>query len=215
MRLALQNQMSEIESLLLKMGAEVEAMISMAISSLLNKNIEDAKKVIEMDKLVDKLEIDIENSSALLIATQNPLASDLRRVSSINRIITDLERMGDNCVNIAKITLEIGKDEFVKPLVDIPQMADIVKVMVRKSLDAYINEDIQLAKETAERDDVVDQLYERIYTDLLNIIADNGEVMSQVIHLLLVGRYLERIADHSTNICERVIFMVSGDRVTF
>lgn len=215
MRLALQNQMSEIEGLLLKMGAEVEAMISMSISSLLNKNIEDAKKVIEMDKLVDKLEIDIENSSALLIATQNPLASDLRRVSSINRIITDLERMGDNCVNIAKITLEIGKDEFVKPLVDIPQMADIVKVMVRKSLDAYINEDIQLAKETAERDDVVDQLYERIYTDLLNIIADNGEVMSQVIHLLLVGRYLERIADHSTNICERVIFMVSGDRVTF
>ncbi|MGB3367439.1 MAG: phosphate signaling complex protein PhoU [Acidaminobacteraceae bacterium] len=215
MRLALQEQMKEIEDMLLKMGAEVEEMLSLAITSLLDRDVETAKKVIKMDELVDTLEIDIENKTLILIATQNPLASDLRKISSIGKIITDLERIGDHCVNIAKVTCEIGGDEFVKPLKDIPQMASIVKTMIRKSLDSYIEEDVELAKQTAIKDDEVDFLYERVYTDLLNIIASNGTVMSQVIHLLLVGRYLERIADHSTNICERVIYMVSGERILF
>ena len=215
MRLALQEQMKEIENMLLKMSAEVEEMLSLAVSSLLSRDTEVASKVIEMDNLVDELEIEIENKTAVLIATQNPLASDLRKISSIGKIITDLERIGDNCVNIAKITIEMGDDDFVKPLRDIPKMAEIVKVMIRRSLDAYIKEDVELAKETALRDDAVDNLYERVYTDLLNIIATNGKVVSQVIHLLLIGRYLERIADHSTNICERVIFMVTGDRITY
>lgn len=215
MRLALERQMKEIEDMLLKMGAEVEEMLELAIASLLERDVEKAEKVIAMDDLVDDLEILIENKTSILIATQNPLASDLRKISSIGKIITDLERIGDHCVNIAKITLEIGEDDFVKPLKDIPEMAEIVKVMIRKSLDSYINEDVKLAKETAEKDDIVDRLYEEVYTDLLDIIATNGEVMSQVIHLLLVGRYLERVADHSTNICERVIFMVSGERVLF
>jgi len=215
MRLALQGQMKEIEDMLLKMGAEVEEMLSLAITSLLERDAETATKVIAMDELVDKLEIDIENKTLVLIATQNPLASDLRKISSIGKIITDLERIGDHCVNIAVVTCEIGGDEFVKPLKDIPQMAGIVKTMIRQSLDSYIEEDVELAKQTAIKDDEVDLLYERVYTDLLNIIASNGKVMSQVIHLLLVGRYLERIADHSTNICERVIYMVSGERMLF
>lgn len=215
MRLALEEQIKEIEDMLLKMGAEVEEMLNLAISSLLVRDVIVANKVIKMDKLVDELEIEIENKTSILIATQNPLASDLRRITSIGKIITDLERIGDNCVNIAKITIEIGEDEFVKPLKDIPLMAEIVKVMIRRSLDSYINEDVDLAKETALRDDDVDDLYERVYTDLLNIIAHNGKIISQVIHLLLVGRYLERIADHSTNICERVIFMVTGERLSY
>lgn len=215
MRLALQRQMKEIEDMLLKMGAMVEEMLDLSIASLLERDMEMAKNIINMDEQVDELEILIESKSSMILATQNPLASDLRKITSIGKIITDLERIGDHCVNIAKITLEIGSDEFVKELIDIPEMTKVAKVMIRKCLDSYIAEDIELAKNIAMKDDIVDKLYEDVYNDLLNIIAEKGEVKKQVIQLLLVGRYLERIADHSTNICERVIYMVSGERVIY
>lgn len=215
MRSRLEDEMKELEDLILKMGALVEKNIELSIRSLLDKDVKLAHNIVEQDKLIDKLENDIETKAVIMLATQSPLASDLRKVSSILKIITDLERMGDNAANIAKVTIEIGATPLIKPLVDIPIMAEIVRRMVKNSLDSFINLDKQLAYDTAMEDDKVDDLYSKIYTDLLTLINEDKNVMGQVVNLLLVGRFLERIADHSTNVCERVVYMLTGERVNF
>lgn len=215
MRSRLEDEMKELEELLLKMGAIVEKNIELSMRSLLTKDLKLAQNIIEQDKMVDRLENDIETKAVIMLATQSPLASDLRKVSSILKIITDLERMGDNAANIAKVTLEIGTTPLVKPLVDIPVMAEIARKMVKNSLDSFVNLDKTLAIETAKEDDLVDDLYKKIYTELLTMVNEDKNVMGQVINLLLVGRFLERIADHSTNVCERVIYMLTGERVSF
>lgn len=215
MRSRLEDEMKELEELLLKMGAIVEKNIELSMRSLLTKDLKLAQSIIEQDKMVDRLENDIETKAVIMLATQSPLASDLRKVSSILKIITDLERMGDNAANIAKVTLEIGTTPLVKPLVDIPVMAEIARKMVKNSLDSFVNLDKTLAIETAKEDDLVDDLYKKIYTELLTMVNEDKNVMGQVINLLLVGRFLERIADHSTNVCERVIYMLTGERVSF
>jgi phosphate transport system protein len=146
-----------------------------------------------------------------LIALQQPLAKDLRTIATVMKMITDLERMGDNAVNIAKITLEIGKEPLIKPLIDIPKMSIIVQKMVKLSLDAFLNEDIELAEEVAKMDQEVDDLYEKILNEIILLISEDRAIAAQATKLMFVGRYLERIADHATNICERIIYMVTGE----
>jgi len=212
MRITLDMRINELNEQLVKMGAEVEEAIANSILALKEQDVELAHKVIRMDENIDLHQQNIENQLIHIIATQNPVATDLRQMMSISNIITDLERMADHAVNISRSVLKISEEPYIKPLIDIPQMAKIVGTMVRKSLNAYITMDTALAKEVAMTDDIVDELYEMIYMELLYKLKDYPEQMTQIIQLLFVGRFLERIADHATNICERVIYMVDGVR---
>ena len=204
-------RIQDIKNDVLKMGDLVENLISIAVTSLREQNLEVANEVIEKDDEIDQLELEIEKECMMLLALQQPLAKDLRTIASALKIITDLERMADHAVNIAKVTLQIGKDPLIKPLVDIPKMADLALEMIKMSLDAFVNEDVELAEKAAARDEEVDNLYERILDDVLNLIIQNKEFAKQGTKLIFIGRYLERIADHSTNICERTIYMVTGE----
>jgi phosphate transport system protein len=192
------------------MGAMAEKILDMTIKALLEKDYELALEVIEFEKEIDRVELELEDKCVQLIALQQPIAKDLRRIIGIIKMIIDLERVGDYSENIAEIVIKIGKDKFIKPLVDIPKMAEISKKMIRLSLDSYVKEDAELAKEVFDMDDIVDDLYEKIYLELLTILSKDASVMDQVIDLLFIGRYLERIADHATNICENVNYIVKG-----
>ncbi len=215
MREKLDYEIQELDELLLKMSSQVEEIIEHTIKALTEQDLDLANRIIGMDNKIDNMEISIEKKSIELIALQNPLAKDLRRVSAILKIITDLERIGDNCVNIAKVIIDIGKTPYIKPLVDIPRMAEIVRNMMNESIDSFVKADAQLAIEVAKRDDKVDALYEVIYMDLLELMKKEDVEVKQIVNLLFIGRYLERIADHTTNICERIIYMTTGERMNF
>lgn len=204
-------KMSDVKHKVLEMGTLVKNTIETTVTALTTQDLNLARQVCENDSIINELEIKIEKECMMLLALQHPLATDLRTIASALKIITDLERMGDNAVNIAKILLEIGKEPFIKPLVDIPRMADITQEMIKLSLDSFVNEDVELAEKTARMDEEVDKLYEAIFNDILNIIIENKKFTEQGTQLMFIARYLERIADHSTNICERTIYMVSGE----
>lgn len=200
----------DIKQKVLKMGALVENIIDTAMIALKAQDLDLARKIGQMDDEIDQLDLEIEQECIMLLALQQPLAKDLRTIASVLKIITDLERMGDNAVNIAEVTLKIGNETIMKPLVDIPKMADITKEMIKMSLDAFVQENIDLAEKAAKRDEEVDSLYETVINDILNIITEKKEFTKQGTKLMFIGRYLERIADHSTNICERTIYMITG-----
>ncbi len=201
----------DVKQKVLTMGALVGNIIDTAVTALKTQDLELARDVLEKDDEIDQLELEIEKECMMLLALQQPLAKDLRTIASVLKIITDLERMGDNAVNIAEVILEIDEEPIIDSLKDIPKMADIAQKMLKMSLDAFVNEDIALAQKAAERDEDVDRLYEIVINDILNIIAEKRELTKQGTQLLFLGRYLERIADHSTNICERTIYMITGE----
>lgn len=204
-------QVMEVKHKVVRMGALVEDIIELAVTSLKNQDIEAAKKVYIDDDKIDALELEIETDCMKMLALQQPLAKDLRTVATALKIITDLERMGDNAVNIAKITLELGKEPLIKPLIDIPRMAQIAQDMVKLSLDAFVKEDIKLAEKVAAMDEEVDSIYLSIFDEIIELITKDNNKTRQGTKLLFIGRFLERIADHTTNICERVIYMVTGE----
>lgn len=205
------NQILEVKNKVLRMGLLVENIISLSVTALKNQDIEMAKRVYSEDDKIDDIELEIEQQCMMMLVLQQPLAKDLRTIATALKIITDLERMGDNAVNIAKIAIEIGKEPLIKPLIDIPKMANISQNMVKMSLEAFVNEDIELAEKIALMDEEVDDLYKATIDEVLNIITDNKNSAKQGTKLLFIGRYLERIADHTTNICERIIYMVTGE----
>ncbi|SHE76601.1 phosphate signaling complex protein PhoU [Caloramator proteoclasticus] len=213
MREHLDQQLTRLNHDLIKMGAMVETIIDKAVTSLKNQDLELAKEIYTEDDAIDEMELKIEKDCLNLIALQQPMAKDLRRIASALKIITDLERIGDHAVNIAKITLEIGNESLMKPLIDIPKMAEIAQNMIKLSLDAFVNQDIEIAKRAAEMDEEVDKLYDTVINEVFQYIQKDSKFLNQGIKLLFVGRYLERVADHTTNICERIIYMVTGERV--
>jgi len=215
MRKYFDNDMEKLKKMLFDMGILAEEIIDISINSLLKKDEKLANIAIKLDEKVDEMEYIIEGKCLELIALQQPMAKDLREISAILKIITDIERIGDHGVNIAKVTKSISKEEYIKPLVDIPKMADISKKMIRKSLESFVEKDVQLAKQVAKMDDIVDNIYEEIYLELLNKLTEDKKIMNQVINLLFIGRYIERIADHTTNICEKIIYMVDGKRTHY
>lgn len=205
---ALENLQREI----LRMGSLVEEAIFRAVDSLAKKDSFLAKEVIAGDQVIDQLELEIEDECLKLIATQQPMAGDLRRIGMAFKIITDLERMGDYAVDIARVTIRLEGQALIKPLVDIPKMAKLAQEMVRDCLDAYVRSDVELAASLKKKDDEIDYLYNCIFTELLEIMSRDPSTIPQATYLLFVGRYIERIADHATNIGERVIFLVTGCR---
>lgn len=213
MRKTFDSELRDLNLMMLDMGAKVEKVIKVSLEALLETDKEKAAMVKKLDNEVDRLEADIEQKCLELFLLQNPVASDLRFVGSVLKIITELERVGDYGVNIANVVIEMD-GPHIKPLVDIPRMANICQEMLGKSLDSFINRDEELARETAKRDDEVDGIYDEICAELLEKIEEDKTVIKKAIDLLFVGRYLERMGDHITNVCERVVYMCTGEVVS-
>jgi phosphate transport system protein len=205
----------ELESLrlaLLQMGTLVEQSIADAVQSLAKQDVGLAQKVMDGDDIIDQMEEDVEDKCILLIARQQPLARDLRIISTGLKLTTDLERMGDHAFDIAKIALKLADQQLIKPLTVISQMDQLARQMLKDSLDAYLKLDIELAERVCLADDKVDAMYSHVFRELLTYMMEDPRTISQATQLIFVGRYLERIADHSTNIAEWVIYLVTGQR---
>lgn len=197
---------------LLRMGALVEESIFKAVRALIDQDAGLAEQVLAGDDPIDEMEIEIETRSLRLIALQQPMAGDLRILGTALKAVTDLERMADHSVDIAKVVLRMRNQLLRRPLLDIPRMAHIVEGMVRDSLTAYIRRDVALAESLADRDDEVDRLYGVIFRELLGQMNSSPQAMEQATQLIMAAQNLERIADHATNIGEWVIYMVDGVR---
>lgn len=198
---------------LLEMGKLVEVAIIDAVSSLASQNLEQAKSVMDGDDDIDRMEVDIDDKCMVLIARQQPLARDLRIISTALKITTDLERIGDHAYDIANVTMRLASQPLIKPLIDLPRMADMAQKMLHDALDAYITLDISKAEQVCQDDDKVDDLYQQIFRELLTYMMEDPRTIGQATQLIFVGRYLERIADHATNIAEWVIYLVTGERL--
>lgn len=198
---------------LLNMGNAVAEAIDGAVIALAQQDNELARKVMENDDDIDRMEIEIEDKCMVLIARQQPLARDLRVIGTGLKITTDLERMGDHAYDIAKIALSLSDQPLIKPLVDIPRMARMAQKMLRDSLEAYITLDIGLAEQVCINDDEVDNIYSQVFRELLTYMMEDPKTITQATQLIFVARYLERIADHATNIAEWTIYLVTGQRL--
>ncbi|WMT39536.1 phosphate signaling complex protein PhoU [Paenibacillus sp. D2_2] len=204
--------LNELRELLQKMGAHVEHALVEAVTALKNLDSKRAKEIIDRDRELNQMEEQVMEIGSRLIVTQQPVAKDLRRILVAFRISSDLERMGDLAIDIAKVTVRLEGQTLIKPLVDIPRLAELVVVMIQESLKSYLDENTDLAYKMAKDDDEVDHLYSQTITELYKIIIDNPETLHQAMSLTLVGRYIERIADHATNIGESAVFLVTGHR---
>jgi phosphate transport system protein len=195
---------------LLKMGGLAERQIAEAIDSLVNRNTGQARETIARDVEVNRMDTEMDERCIRLLALHQPAASDLRFITTGLKITTDLERIGDNAVNICERAVELKKEPQLKPYIDIPRMAEIAQSMVKDSLDAFMRDDTTLAEEVIDRDDQVDQLNYQIYRELLSYMAEDPQTIPRATRILFVSKYLERIADHATNIAEMVVYMVKG-----
>ncbi|MCR4435478.1 MAG: phosphate signaling complex protein PhoU [Clostridiales bacterium] len=204
----------ELEDLhfeLIKMGSMVEESIDNTIAALKNQDVELARDIFRNEDIIDEMEKRIEKKCLNLIARQQPLAKDLRTISTALKIITDMERIADHSADIAEITIGMANEKYIKPLIDIPRMAELAKQMVKKSIDAYVKQDIALAREVCDSDDAVDDLFSKIVLELINIVKNDPQATEQVINFMFIAKYLERMGDHATNICEWVVYNVTGE----
>ena len=195
---------------LLMLGSMVEKALAKAVDALRRRDLESSREVIEQDDLIDRQTYDIEEKCINLIATQQPMAIDLRLVISLLHISVELERMGDYAEGIAKISIAMGDEPPLKPLIDIPRMADLATGMLRRSLDALVDRDVVAAAQVCNDDDQVDALYDQVYRELLTFMIEDPKSIRRATFLLWVAHDLERVADRATNIGERVIFLVTG-----
>lgn len=199
-----------IQDEVLVIGNMVNKAILLSVEALEKRDIDLAQQVVSDDKDTNRKRFEIEEKCIQLIATQQPMANDLRVIVAVLNIITELERIGDYAVGIAKITIMIGDEPPLKPLVDIPRMADQTADMLRRSLDAFISYNAEAAREISLEDDIVDNLYDKIFLELLAIMMEDPKSVTRATRLIWVAHDLERSADRVTNICERVIFVVTG-----
>jgi phosphate transport system protein len=206
-------QLQELKETLFKMASLVEMSIAKAVESLVNRDNKLANEVMQSDSNINELEILVDEQCLKLLALQQPMALDLRFLTSAMRINSDLERMGDHAVNIAERAKLLNEKEPLKPLIDIPRMAQIVQSMVKESLDSFVNGNISKARAVCARDDEVDQLDDQIYQELFTYMMNDSENIIRALHLILISKNLERIADLSTNIAEEVIFIYKAQMI--
>lgn len=203
-------ELDRLEREVLVLGGMVGEAISRSVQVLGERDSRAARVLESEDALINRKRFDIEEATLLLIATQQPMACDLRCLAAILHIVTDLERMGDYAAGIARICCDIGNEPHVTPLVDMRLMSDKAVGMLRRSLDAFVNRDVDAAVTIANEDDEVDALYQKIYRELLTTMVANPRTIDQATHLLWVAHNLERVADRVQNVCERVVFLVTG-----
>jgi phosphate transport system protein len=203
-------ELKSLKEKLLEMASRAEEQIALAVRALKDRQEGLACQVLEREAAINRLDIEVDEMAMKLLALRQPMAADLRFITSAMSIGTDLERIGDLAVNIAERTLDLLKSPQLKPLIDIPRMAELAQAMVRDALNAFVNGDDALAKEVCERDDQVDEINDQVFRELLTYMMQDAGTISRAVDLILVGRHLERIADHATNIGEDVIYMVKG-----
>ena len=209
-RVHFHHELAHLQDEVLVLGSMVEKATLRAVEALRLQDLASARAIDVGDALINRKRFDIEESAMLLMATQQPMASDLRRLAAILHIVTDLERMGDYAAGIARICVAIGEEPHIKPLIDIPRMAEIATSMLHDALEAFIARDVAAAESIARRDDDVDALYQQVYRELLMLMLANPRTIDQATHLLWVAHNLERVADRVQNICERVVFVSTG-----
>ena len=201
---------SVIDSLVV-MCRHIEVAIEKCVKALVERDFGIAKEVFEEDKLIDRMERDIEQACLKILVMEHPVASDFREVSAILKMITDLERIGDQARDIAEITMQFGDDEYIKKLEHIPQMAVIVIQMVKDGVQAYIDRDIELARSLDRTDDKVDDMFNIVMSDLTELIKKSPDNAEQAIMFMMITKYLERIGDHAVNVGEWVEYAITGD----
>ena len=206
-------ELNGLKEKLLKMASLAEESIAKAIKSLIKRDSTLAQEAIEEDTKIDLLEVEINNLSLKLLALKQPMASDLRFITSAMKISAHLERIGDQAVNIAERSLELITQPLLKPLIDIPRMAELAQEMVKNSISFLINHDVSLAGELWNTENVVDDLNSQIFRELLTYMIEDPKTIKRAVGLILVGRHLERIADLSTDIAEEVVYAVNGKNI--
>jgi len=209
-RATLDRDLNAVQDDLLRMGGLLDAAIAKSLEALAKRDQDLARQIIADDAHVNALRFHIEEACLALIATQQPAARDLRAVLAAMIIVSELERMGDYAAGIAKTVLRMGDAPLLKPLIDMPRMADECRAMLRRALDAYVAHDAGMARAVAARDDVIDNLYNQIFRELLSFIVEDPHTTTRALYLLFAAHNLERIGDRAVNISERVIFMTSG-----
>ena len=213
MRIKFEQQLSKLHDMLIEMGTMIERAISMAIQALVEQNEEMAKQAIAFDEEIDNMEKAIESLCLRLLLQQQPVAGDLRLISAALKMITDMERIGDQAADISEIALMLTGVTYIKKLEHIPQMAATAAKMVTESIDAFVEMDLSLANKVIEMDDTVDSLFDTVKNDLIELIQADRANAEQAIDLMMIAKYFERIGDHATNIAEWVVFSITGSHV--
>ena len=208
-----EQDLQRLQDEVLVLGSMVEKAIIESVEVLKRRDLEGARRLIAEDRILNEKRFAIEHDTLILIATQQPMAGDLRTLAAVLAIISELERIGDYAKGISKINLMMGESPFIKPLVDIPRMAEKAQDMLHRALEAFVQRDVGLARAIPDEDDRVDALYNQVYRELLTFIITDPRTIDQVTYLLWVAHNLERAADRVTNICERVVFTVTGEMV--
>ena len=208
-----EQELRHLREQLLLMGSHVEAIIGSSLRALVERDSELAQRTIEADRIVDRLEMEIDGLCLQILARRQPVASDLRFVTMVLKAVTDLERMGDLGVNISERVLELNSELPLKPYVDLPRMADETQMMLREALDAFVAKDADRARRVIDRDQMIDDLYAQIFRELLTYMMEEAKNVYRATRLQSIAKYLERIADHATNLAEMVVFMVKGSDI--
>lgn len=203
-------ELNDLRRKLLSMGAAVEHQIRTALQALIERDVQLAHHVIENDLRINSFDVQIDEESLRLLALHQPTAKDLRFITTAMKIATELERMSDLAENIAERALELNEEPQLKPYIDIPRMGNWTLRMVKESLDAFVNADATLARKVCADDDLVDDLTEQLFRELLSFMLENPKTITRAIRLTFIGKYIERIADHATNVGELVVYLVEG-----
>ncbi len=206
-------ELETLKQTLLAMGGLVEDQIRRVLRALLGRDSDLAQVVIDRDREVNAYDVEVDEKCVELLALHQPAASDLRFITTAMKIVTDLERIGDQAVNIGQRVLELNREPQLKPYIDLPRMAERAQGMVKESLDAFVARDTELARKVCGEDDEVDAFREQIFRELLTFMMEDPKTIPRAIRLILISRFLERVADHATNIAEMVIFMVESKMV--
>ena len=206
-------ELEALKQTLLAMGGLVEDQIRRAMRALLERDDVIAQDVIDRDRQVNTYDVEVDEQCVNLLALHQPAAGDLRFITTAMKIVTDLERIGDQAVNIAQRALELNREPQLKPYIDLPRMADKAQRMVKESLDAFVARDTALARQVCGEDAEVDALKEQIFRELLTFMMEDPRTVSRAIRVILISRFMERVADHATNIAEMVVYMVEGKMV--
>jgi phosphate transport system protein len=210
-RKTFENELQEVKDEILVLGSMVEEAILASVDSLKKRDIQAAKNILIADRDINKKRFEIENKLMILIATQQPMAHDLRLLASSMEIISELERMGDYAKGIANINIRMGDQPLLKPLIDVPRMAQKDVDMLHRALTAFVEEDVEAAEQIPMEDDEVDALYNQVYRELMTFVISDPKAIERANWLLWVAHNLERVADRVTNICERTIFIATGE----
>lgn len=205
-----EKELTKMHNHLLKMGAMIEQSIDNTIKAMKTQDVELAREVIQRDDEIDHMEASMEAECIMIIARQQPLAGDLRLITSVLKMITDLERIADHCADISEYVIKLANEPYKKPLIHIPMMAEQVKKMVKETIDSYVKKDSEKANKVIKDDDIVDKYFDDIVKEIQELMKTDSSFIMQRTHFIFIVKYLERMADHATNICEWIEYNITG-----